>query len=190
MHDIKSITEQNAPTTSLAISMAMRIKWFSAKHITQYIRSRAPLDATGCHHLVSIRQHVLPQQTPWSLILASKIKLWHCEIGMKWTLYSAHWSNKHRRKVEHHNLSSGLVGKWPIFQMGHMTNLSTRIHSSIPQYGISKVLFKKLSGRYPLGVSKLTFCSSGSVSGLKFWFLVGFGVIESLQVNANDTFAT
>ena len=90
MHDIKSITEQNALTTSLAISMAMRIKWFSAKHITQYIRSRAPLDATGCRHLVSIRQHVLPQQTPWTLILASKIKLWHCEIGMKWTLYSAH----------------------------------------------------------------------------------------------------
>ena len=74
--------------------------------------------------------------------------------------------------------------------MGHMTNLSTQIHSSIPQYDKSKVSLKKLSGRYPLGVSKSTFCDSGSDSGLSSWFSVGFGVVESLQVNANDTFAT
>ena len=41
-----------------------------------------------------------------------------------------------------------------------------------------------------MGVSKSTFCGSGSDSGLSFWFSVGFGVVESLQVNADDTFAT
>ena len=46
MHDIKSMTEKNAPT-SLAISMAMRIRWYGAERIAQYGRSRATLDATG-----------------------------------------------------------------------------------------------------------------------------------------------
>jgi hypothetical protein len=53
MHDIKSMTEKNAPT-SLAISMAMRIRWYGAKHITQYGRSWATLDATGRRHQASI----------------------------------------------------------------------------------------------------------------------------------------
>jgi len=46
MHDIKSVTEKNAPT-SLAISMVIRIKWYGAERIAQYGRSRATLDATG-----------------------------------------------------------------------------------------------------------------------------------------------
>jgi hypothetical protein len=44
-----------------------------------------------------------------------------------------------------------------IFQMGHMTNVTIQIHSSIPQYDVYKVSLKKMSGRYPLGGSKLTF---------------------------------
>ena len=46
MQDKKSRTERNAPT-SLAISMAMRIRWYDAECIAQYGRSRATLDATG-----------------------------------------------------------------------------------------------------------------------------------------------
>jgi hypothetical protein len=68
MHDIKSIAENNAPT-SLAISMAMRIRWYGAKHIAQYGRSRATLDATGRRHRSSICP-VLARRTPWSSILA------------------------------------------------------------------------------------------------------------------------
>jgi hypothetical protein len=40
------MTEKNAPT-SLAISMAMRIRWYGAERIAQYGRPRATLDATG-----------------------------------------------------------------------------------------------------------------------------------------------
>jgi hypothetical protein len=39
------MTEKNA-ANSLAISMAMRIRWYRAKRIAQYGRSRAILDAT------------------------------------------------------------------------------------------------------------------------------------------------
>jgi hypothetical protein len=38
------MAEKNAPTL-LAISMAMRIRWYGAEHIAQYGRSRATLDA-------------------------------------------------------------------------------------------------------------------------------------------------
>ena len=68
MHDIKLRTEKNAPT-SLAILMAMQIRWYSAERITQYGRSRATLDATGRRHRASIRP-VLPRRTPWSSITA------------------------------------------------------------------------------------------------------------------------
>ena len=44
MHDIKSMTAKNAPT-SLAISMVMQIRWYGAERIAQYGRSRATLDA-------------------------------------------------------------------------------------------------------------------------------------------------
>ena len=62
MHDIKLMTEKNA-ADSLAISMAMRIRRYSAKHIAQYGRSRATLDATGRHHRASICL-VSHQRTP------------------------------------------------------------------------------------------------------------------------------
>jgi hypothetical protein len=49
--------------------MAMRIRWYGAKRIAQYGRSRATLDATGCCHQASIPP-VLPRRTPWSSISA------------------------------------------------------------------------------------------------------------------------
>jgi len=73
MQDIKSTTEKHAPV-SRAISMVMRIRWYGAKHITQYGRSRATLNNTGHHHWASIGP-VLPLRTPWSLILGV-VALW------------------------------------------------------------------------------------------------------------------
>jgi len=63
MHDIKSMTEKNAPTL-MAILMAMWIRWYGAKCIAQYDRSRATLDATGCCHRASICP-VSPQRQFW-----------------------------------------------------------------------------------------------------------------------------
>ena len=40
-----------------------------------------------------------------------------------------------------------------------------------------------------MGASKSTFFGLGSESGLSCGILVGFGVVVTLQVNANDTFA-
>ena len=74
--------------------------------------------------------------------------------------------------------------------MGHMTNLSTQIHSSIPQYDISKVSLKKIEWKVPFGCVKVDIFVSGSISGLSCWILVGFCVVDTLQVNAYDTFAT
>jgi len=62
------MADKNAPT-SLAISMAMRIRRYGAERIAQYGRSRATLDATGHRHRASICP-VLPRRMPWSLILA------------------------------------------------------------------------------------------------------------------------
>ena len=58
------MTEKNAPT-SLAISMAMRIRWYGTERIFQYGRPRATPDATG------------------SMVIdfGVKIELWHCEIA-------------------------------------------------------------------------------------------------------------
>ena len=68
MQDIKSTTEKNAPTLP-AISMAMRIRRYDAKHIAQYGGSRATLDAAGHHHRASICP-VSPRRMPWSSISA------------------------------------------------------------------------------------------------------------------------
>jgi len=70
MQDIKSTTEKHAPT-SRAILMAMRIRRYGAERIAQHGRSRATLDATGCHHQLSICP-VLPRRTPWSSIMHKK----------------------------------------------------------------------------------------------------------------------
>ena len=52
---------------SLAISMAMRIRWYGAKHIIQYGRSSVTLDATERRDWAIIRP-VSPRRTPWSSI--------------------------------------------------------------------------------------------------------------------------
>jgi hypothetical protein len=62
------MTEKNAPTL-LAISMAMRIRWYGAERIAQYGRSRATLDATVRRHRASSCP-VMPLRMPWSSILA------------------------------------------------------------------------------------------------------------------------
>jgi hypothetical protein len=63
-----STTEQNA-AASLAILMAMRIRWYGDERIAQYDRSRDTLDVTVLRHRAIIRP-VSPQRTPWSSILA------------------------------------------------------------------------------------------------------------------------
>ncbi len=102
------MTEKNAPT-SLAILMAMWIRRYNAEHIAQYGRSRATLDATVRRHQASIH-HALPRPTRWSLILELKTELWRCEnhflkLAFKRLVYSAHRSNKLRRKVNHYDES-------------------------------------------------------------------------------------
>jgi hypothetical protein len=72
--------------------MAMGIRRYSAKRITQYGRFRATLDATICLHWASIRP-VLPRRTPWSLILAQKIELWHCEAAVLKLAFKRHKMN-------------------------------------------------------------------------------------------------
>jgi hypothetical protein len=61
--------QQKNAATSLAISMAMRIRRYGAKPIAQYNRSRATIDVTVLCHLAIIRP-VSPWRMPWSLILA------------------------------------------------------------------------------------------------------------------------
>ena len=63
------INNRNDAAALLDISMAMRIRRYSAERIAQYGRSRATLDATGRRQWASIRP-VLPLRTPWSSILA------------------------------------------------------------------------------------------------------------------------
>jgi hypothetical protein len=63
------------------------------------------------------------------------------------------------------------------FQIVHMTKVSTQIHSSISQYDVYKFLKKKMSGRGPSGVSKLTFLRFGILSGLGSRIFGGFQVV-------------
>ena len=58
--------------------------------------------------------------------------------------------------------SRGSGGKMTIFQMGHMTNVSIQIHSSIPQYDVYKVSSKKNEWKEPFGGIKVDI----------FWFLL------------------
>jgi hypothetical protein len=68
MHNKKSRTEKHAAASG-TISLAMRIRWNGAKHIAQYGRSRATLDATGRHHRAIIHP-VTPRWMSWSSISA------------------------------------------------------------------------------------------------------------------------
>ncbi len=49
----------------------------------------------------------------------------------------------------------GPGGKWPFFQMDHMTNVSIQIHSSIPQYDVYEVSLKKNEWEVPFGGIKV-----------------------------------
>ncbi len=48
------INNRKNAADSLAISMAMRIRRYGAEQISQYGRTRATLDATGCRHRESM----------------------------------------------------------------------------------------------------------------------------------------
>ena len=78
---IKSTTEKHAPA-SQAISKAMQVRRYDVKHITQYGRSKATLDATERRNRASICP-VSPQWMPLSSILAYTIELWRCEIAFQ-----------------------------------------------------------------------------------------------------------
>jgi hypothetical protein len=45
----KSTMHKNTPNL-LAILVAMRMRWYDAEGITQWITFSASLEATGCHH--------------------------------------------------------------------------------------------------------------------------------------------
>ncbi len=81
-------------------------------------------------------------------------------------------------------INRGSGGKiiWPIW-----VPKSTHLYPNMIYW---KFRWKKLSARYPLSVSKSTFCGSGSKGGLTCGILVDSGVVIALQVNKNDTFAT
>ncbi len=74
MHDIKLMTEKNAPAWR-AISKAMQIRWYNAEQIAQYSRSRATLDATGCCHWASIS--ILPVD---AVVIDFGVKKWSCGV--------------------------------------------------------------------------------------------------------------
>jgi hypothetical protein len=74
--------------------------------------------------------------------------------------------------------------------MGHMTNVSTQIHSSIPQYDVYKVSLKKNEWKVPFGGVKIDIFGPraeqvGLVIGF-WWFLV----LWSFQIYANNTETT
>ena len=68
IQDIKLMKEKHAPALQ-AIMKAMRVRWYDSERIAQYGRCRATLDATERCDWACICP-VLPQRTPWSLILA------------------------------------------------------------------------------------------------------------------------
>ena len=68
------INNRKNAADSLAILVAMRIRWYGAERIAQYGRSRATLDATERHDQASIRL-VSSWRTPWSSISAFKTEL-------------------------------------------------------------------------------------------------------------------
>ncbi len=78
----------NTPT-SLAISMAMRIRQYNAERITHNSKSRATLDAIRRRHWASICP-VLPRRMSWSSILAQKNNLWHCETAVLMLAFKRH----------------------------------------------------------------------------------------------------
>jgi hypothetical protein len=73
--------------------------------------------------------------------------------------------------------------------MGHMTNLSIQIHSSIPQYDVYKVLLKTHEWKVPFGGVKVDMFGphAQQVGFYGFWW---FLVLWSSQIYANNTETT
>ncbi len=69
-------------------------------------------------------------------------------------------------------VGGGSVGKLHFFQMGHMTNVSIQIHSSLPQYDVYKVSLKKNERKVPFGGVKVDIF--GPQAQQMVW-LLGFG---------------
>jgi len=63
MGNKKLATSKNAGKL-LAISIAIRMQWYNAGHISQYSTSRASHEATGGHHQASVCT-VLPWRPSW-----------------------------------------------------------------------------------------------------------------------------
>ena len=53
-----------------------------------------------------------------------------------------------------------------------------------------EVSLKKIEWKVPFVCVKVDILRFGSKSGLSCWIFVSFGVVITLQVNANETFAT
>ncbi len=74
--------------------------------------------------------------------------------------------------------------------MGHMTKVSTQIHSTIPQFDVYNVWLKKNEWKVPFGGVKVDiFPPWAQLVGLNicFWW---FSVMSSSQIYANNTEAT
>jgi hypothetical protein len=56
MVSIKTTTTKNAPT-SLAILMAVAVRWYDTTRIARWRMSRDSMEATGCRHQASIRSN-------------------------------------------------------------------------------------------------------------------------------------
>ncbi len=73
------------------------------------------------------------------------------------------------------NQTRGSGGKITIFLMGHMTKVSTQIHSSIPQYDVYKVLLKNFEWKVHFGGVKVDiFAPRAQQVGLvlRFWWIL------------------
>ncbi len=116
----------------------------------------------------SYKSHIVKKQEDWGAPLPNLATTWQdlCVEGLllpghNWSTFdcsaSAHHDSTRNllRECPHSLLLGGPVEKWPFFQMNHMTNLSTQIHSSISQYDISKVSLKKIEWKVPFGCVKV-----------------------------------
>jgi hypothetical protein len=63
-------------------------------------------------------------------------------------------------------------GKITIFQIGHMTKVSTQIYSSIPQYDVYEVSLKKIEWKVPFGWVKVDIFATWAQ---QVGWLLGFG---------------
>jgi hypothetical protein len=74
--------------------------------------------------------------------------------------------------------------------MGHMTKLSTQIHSSIPQYDVYIVLLKTIEWKVPFGGVKVDIFAPQPQQVVFFFGFWWFLVLWSSKIYANDTETT